>query len=975
MTTPTPTSCCNPDFEPGSTACKNKNKNNDDSESHILCHACNDTSVVHGAVWGQKGSAKVCVGPQPNAGDIKKVLSYPNTTKSPCKSNNCPAMDNTVNAVNNAETNYGHTGFWACKPPDWETDTKKGAYLGKYVQPSTGNNFIKYTKCSPDPLPIDATYPAMSCTHTGPMLLPDGGTGYMSQDYAVWSKNGGFGSNADSTGTCTATSGKGGWCMDQNTYGSLTDGASDAIVDTDPNPVPSDWTYMYIQPGNETCRKKAADAGMGVPYGCQLVKANIAKPLEGQCSKESFRAYPTNESFTYIQDAGDGKTSTSTSQAGVCTDAIKSQLKSTCEGVQSDSSVTKGSMCEKINEDIQNAKAKVQALKNQAPWYDKINPKATLDGVADIVNAFGHASNESKQMIANAMNLNININQTSQAQEICENNARSIQANTFDVTSCPNPYPDLIDEICPPQLPVPCTNLCEERDSTNTCKPKGPGCKQTQDEKTQEIQNYKMLNQIRNNCIYNPNYMKQSNAYTAAAADFIKNSKPLEGTYEQSATSQISQTCAQKISQLQNSNFAAGATNSIAQLLTQKDKNSSSSISDALTCNDMNANESACNYQSTSACCANTANVQQYNDVHIVAGCSPINLKIKQDLNSSVSQICTQGMDQTQVAKGTAQLSNKIKQAASQTATGLDPLSFLWIFVIIIGIILLSPILLVWVVGNKIILIIGIVLMLIGAAMLYPYFKYRYQNGCNKNSPFVFSTRADAPVLNTQSSITFKDAYEQYMNNENVNAFDFFPSCLKMEDYPSSIDSCNKISPGYQSFPVPVKGDGNKPWVFPDATPGMAVFYKSIAKSMQNGVTCTKFGGDNTPVPKGKKCTPDSTGSTGSCPQKDSNGLPQPVPYRVTLNETNPFKQSSDLPVPNDPTKNQVTAESCVQPSVSYYKGNDEKIILYGACGTGIVGIAMLIVGVIVSSGKKSSTVLTEDRKSNYAYKKYSSKK
>jgi len=414
MTTPSSTSCCNPDFEPGSTACKAKNKNNDGSDSHILCHACNDTSVVHGAVWGQPGSTKVCVGPQPNAGDINKVLSYPNTTKSPCTSKNCPARDNTVNAVNNAETNYGHKGFWACKPPDWDYDLTKGP-LAKYVQPpNESKQIVKYQQCSTDPLPIDATYPAMSCTHTGPMLLPDGGEGYMSQDYAVWSKNGGFSSNADSTGTCNATSGKGGWCMDKKTHDRLSDGKSDAIVG-DTGTVPADWTYMYIQPGNETCRKKAADAGMGVPYGCQLVKANIAKPLEGQCSKESFRAYPTNESFTYIQDAGDGKTSTSTSQAGVCTDAIKSQLKSTCEGVQSDSSVTKGSMCEKINADIQNAKAKVQALKNQAPWYDKINPKATLDGFADIVNAFGHASNESKQMIANAMNLNININQTSQA--------------------------------------------------------------------------------------------------------------------------------------------------------------------------------------------------------------------------------------------------------------------------------------------------------------------------------------------------------------------------------------------------------------------------------------------------------------------------------------------------------------------------------------------------------------------------------
>ena len=181
----------------------------------------------------------------------------------------------------------------------------------------------------------------------------------------------------------------------------------------------------------------------------------------------------------------------------------------------------------------------------------------------------------------------------------------------------------------------------------------------------------------------------QREELTAAQAKFLEGQKVVTSLdISQSSTNKVTQSCQQDIAQKALTNFAAGINNQVQQQISQMAKNmSASNTSDMGVCNDVNINMSARDYQSTQACCSNDANNTQTNTINMVTGCSPINGKIHQDLNNQAEQMCSQGVKQTEAAKGKAQISNKIQQAASQTAIGVDPMALFIIIVIVIAII------------------------------------------------------------------------------------------------------------------------------------------------------------------------------------------------------------------------------------------------------------------------------------------------
>ena len=100
--------------------------------------------------------------------------------------------------------------------------------------------------------------------------------------------------------------------------------------------------------------------------------------------------------------------------------------------------------------------------------------------------------------------------------------------------------------------------------------------------------------------------------------------------------------------------------------------------------------------------------------MNIEVGCSPGIIKIRQDNNQKANAACTIGVGQGASAKLDSKVKNKLAMDISQKAVGINPMAFFIIIAIIMGIIMLSPMLMVAFVGTKIFLIMGVIIMMIG---------------------------------------------------------------------------------------------------------------------------------------------------------------------------------------------------------------------------------------------------------------------
>ena len=892
-------------------------------------YACNSTHPVGNTdfKWGKAGRTTVCGGVHANAADHAKNLSGLGIDL-----DNIPKNDST-----------NPNGMWSCfDPKDWNSQINQ---INKVLTPNSYD--------PSKPIPVDPTppYAQMPCVFPGPNPTddydPDGSN--KTVEYAVYSKNGGWVKPPDPNGTYDGTPGKGAWWSDGNNI------SGDDVVGPGSNL--SELSYIYCPPNSLACVNAAVKAGMGIPHGCQFAKPNISNKTTTKSTKETF----TDDKGGVDKKSG----TTFDPSSGQCSAAIMGQMKSTCTQLNT-AKANEGKMCEVLNKQNAELQEKLKSLQNNEPWYQTLINKAggvvddmTPGGLAKNIGLAikaGSANNKVAQQLNNALGINININQSQQSRSMCLNNSFIQQDNVTIVKACPNPYPDLIKDICgaAPSLNCPCGTESDGK----TCKEK---CTDS------EIQYHEWAITQHANCMKDPQTLKMIEEYNKAAATQFN--KPANIKVDQKSQAHVKQNCDQNVQQKALVNFAAGINNQVTQLMAQHAENAADNQASQKNCNDVNIDMSACNYQSTNACCSNTSGIQQNNMVSVTVGCSPINANVNQQLQADVEQLCVQGVKQDATSKGSAQITNKIKQAATQVAIGANWMTIFIIFAIIIGIILLSPIGLTFVLGSKIILIMGVILVLIGVAQIIPYIMTKYDKGCNHNSPFIFTTRSEAEVLSYRRT-TFKEAMDTYNNNGNIKAFDFIPGCLNMEWYsdgsPPKITNCETdIKNGFHSYPEAME-DPNAPgnYIYPDQTLGMAIYYKTLDKSVKGGVPCTQRGnpgsgdpssGGQTPTAYRCKLNPTKSYVTKQLNNESKQEIVQPV-FANQPSDTTTSGTKSDATSGTSPPCTEATSQSCEIPSVSYYKASSMNIWLYSAIATASLGLILTLAGIWVISKPSSGT-------------------
>jgi len=763
---------------------------------------------------------------------------------------------------------------------------------------------------------FDCSWPPMSCSHASTPA-----TGGKSVELIVYSKKGGWATlpSADGTGGVVGKEGV---------------------------------NFMYVDPADPTAVKKATGLGMHPPWGCMFANAKATPPAAATGAAAS-SSNPMSKS--------------STQSGGTCSSAVMKSLDSTCDKIAKATPKQAENACALMQKQKQDFQAKLAKLQADEPWYKTLVTEAggAVDNItsgavfSNFVKAIGHAvgtNNKSIQKLNNALNINIDINQSQQAVSMCLNNVTSNQSNVASIMTCDDPYPALIAAVCgsvgcPPgrkNIAGPGKPMTCVADPLNPSTPSSVGL-------------YTAVLDAHTKCISSTGAMRQTQELLAAQKAFLSRRASTNSNINISQTSKAvqHQACSQDLAQKAMTNFAAGISNEIAQQLMQKAKGmGASNTSEQDTCNDINVNMSACNYQSTQACCSNTATNNQTNNAEIQIGCSPLNANIKQSLNNLSEQMCNQSVKQSQEAKGTAQIKNKLAQAASQTAIGMNPFMIFIIIAIIIGIIILSPMALVFVLGTKIFLIMGIVIMLIGACQFPMYFASRYTGGCRLNKPFVFTARKDAPLASMRRD-TYASAKKNYENSADIAAFDFFPDCLAMPDYDSSTN-CKNITEGYKSYPNAIP-DGAANYKYPDNTPGLAMYYKSISKSVNEGVECTQRG----PLPAASG-TADEPKTPMQC-DVTSFTYASPPASTTPGGDTPAFVPGSSCPifkgekaclasaaVPSPSVCKPQNSQSCLTPSISYVKSSKQTSWLWSAIITTVFGIMFLGIGIWLQTSGKS---------------------
>jgi hypothetical protein len=312
--------------------------------------------------------------------------------------------------------------------------------------------------------------------------------------------------------------------------------------------------------------------------------------------------------------------------------------------------------------------------------------------------------------------------------------------------------------------------------------------------------------------------------------------------------------------------------------------------------------------------------------MNVEVGCNPGIIKLRQDNQQKAEAACSIGVGQGASAKLDSKVKNKLAMDISQKAVGINPMAFFIIIAIIMGIILLSPMLMVAFVGTKIFLIMGVIIMMIGLGNIPVYILSRVKEDKlgRKNGAFLFVDekkvkRYGNPVV----SNTYGEIMKQYKSDDNIIAVDFFPfvsgdcvtdNCSNNNPPPNPCTpeikdgnvtgKCNKITgqktPGENSadkekFPVLVAtGDGGQK--YSDNVKGSAVFYSYISPSV-------------------------ALGSDG-CPTQGPNG-------------------------------------ECAQPCISFNKEQSESYWLYTGIGMTVVGLVFIILGAVFSRKKTAAKNIT----------------
>ena len=471
---------------------------------------------------------------------------------------------------------------------------------------------------------------------------------------------------------------------------------------------PTEWEY--VDPGNTAAIAAVVADGFAIPWGCQGNSVNTARR--------------TTDALLSAEDS-------STSLSSGCSSEVMKPMVNACAVIaqakaKSNPEETPCAQMERQSNELTERLAVLANENEKVEALRELNPYTWFQRVITAVGKAAGTSTEMKQSLQNTLSITIDSNQSQQSQQMCLNNQKTVQHNVVDLTACPNPFVPLYRELCPPEPcpwnqervteSVPLILQPKHGVTRTTCKPIEPPPREGGDRAKFLAAQWERAVNVRRACLATPYYGKQSTELLNASKGFLRDRMKVKEDIiiNNTAQANTTQICDQNVEQAQVSNQAAGIMNEIAQQLDQKSKGwAASSKGEQKTSNCADANVNSCQAATSQACCSNTTSSDQTNTVRMQLGCSSGIRNITNMLRDDKEQLCTQGATQQQENAQTADISNKLTQKATQTSIGMDPMIIFIIFAIVIGLLVLSPIGLVFFLGSKIrfiIIIIGIIL-------------------------------------------------------------------------------------------------------------------------------------------------------------------------------------------------------------------------------------------------------------------------
>jgi hypothetical protein len=198
---------------------------------------------------------------------------------------------------------------------------------------------------------------------------------------------------------------------------------------------------------------------------------------------------------------------------------------------------------------------------------------------------------------------------------------------------------------------------------------------------------------------------------------------------------------------------------------------------DQFMCNEINSNLSACQYAQQNNCCYSKLTTNQQNIFNLKSTCGDVlgeNINQKNDFASY--QSCNLTAQSGMSSDIASSIINRNTQESTVKVTGLT-LDFLVAFFIMVALIVLSPVVLVGTMGNKIFTMIGIILIIISIVMFILYFTTGKEIIRLNDPEVVNKGKTDKDI---KKSVSFRQAKEIAMDKSAIG-FDFIAEGKKTE--------------------------------------------------------------------------------------------------------------------------------------------------------------------------------------------------
>ena len=188
---------------------------------------------------------------------------------------------------------------------------------------------------------------------------------------------------------------------------------------------------------------------------------------------------------------------------------------------------------------------------------------------------------------------------------------------------------------------------------------------------------------------------------------------------------------------------------------------------DQLTCNDISSTISACQYIQQKNCCSANFNSAQKNLVNIECRNADV-IGVKQSNDNASYQSCNLVTGSGMSSDIAASIINRTTQDATVKVAGLT-MDFLIVFLIVAALIVLSPVVLVGSLGNKIFSMIGIIFIIVSMVMFGLYFTIGKEIVRTNDPEVVKNSKTDK---NIYKNVSFKEA-EKIAKDKSAIGFDF----------------------------------------------------------------------------------------------------------------------------------------------------------------------------------------------------------